>query len=287
MPLTANSRLGPYEIKSMLGAGGMGEVYRARDSRLSRDVAIKVLREEGASSPDRRSRFEREARAVAALNHPNIVAVYDFGIEGDKQFIVSELVEGESLRSLVGKPMQVRKLVEIAAQVADGLAAAHAAGFVHRDIKPENIMIAKDGRVKILDFGLTRHTLSSISSRTPVGPDETFALDTAATTELTEKGAVVGTASYMSPEQVTGKVVDYRSDQFSFGLVLHEMATGKRAFAQSSTVETMAAIVRDEPPVIEEKVPAPLRWTIDRCLQKEPEQRYESTRDLFRDLKNL
>src|SRR5271154_1933305 len=195
MPLTANSRLGPYEIRSLLGAGGMGEVYRAHDSRLNRDVAIKVLREESASSPERRVRFEREARAVAALNHPNIVAVYDFGVEGDKEFIVSELVEGESLRSLVNKPVPVRKLVETAAQVADGLAAAHAAGFVHRDLKPENIMIAKDGRVKILDFGLTRQTPSSISSRTAVGPDDTFSLDTA-TTELTEKGAVVGTASY-------------------------------------------------------------------------------------------
>src|SRR5271170_3381114 len=161
MPLTANSRLGPYEIKSMLGAGGMGEVYRARDSRLNRDVAIKVLRDEGASSPERRSRFEREARAVAALNHPNIVAVYDFGVEGDKQYIVSELVEGESLRSLVGKPVPIRKLVEIGAQVADGLAAAHAARVVHRDLKPENIMIGKDGRVKILDFGLSRQTNSN------------------------------------------------------------------------------------------------------------------------------
>jgi serine/threonine protein kinase len=168
MRLTANSRLGPYEIKSMLGAGGMGEVYRARDSRLNRDVAIKVLRDEAASSADRRSRFEREARAVAALNHPNIVAVYDFGVEGDKQFIVSELVEGESLRSLVSKPVQVRRLVEIGAQVADGLAAAHAARVVHRDLKPENIMIGRDGRVKILDFGLSRQ--GSPAARLEKGP---------------------------------------------------------------------------------------------------------------------
>jgi serine/threonine protein kinase len=287
MPLTANSRLGPYEIKSLLGAGGMGEVYRAHDSRLNRDVAIKVLREEGASSPERRARFEREARAVAALNHPNIVAVYDFGVEGDKEFIVSELVEGESLRSLVNRPVPVRKLVEIAAQVADGLAAAHAARVVHRDLKPENIMIGKDGRVKILDFGLSRQASPDRAAGTGSDAEETFVPDVDATRNLTEEGTVIGTASYMSPEQATGRAVDYRSDQFSFGLVLHEMATGKHTFARSSRVETMAAIVRDEPPVIEEKIPAPLRWIIDRCLQKEPEQRYESTRDLFQDLKNL
>lgn len=287
MPLAANSRLGPYEIKSTLGVGGMGEVYRARDSRLNRDVAIKVLREDSASNPERRSRFEREARAVAAFNHPNIVAVYDFGIEGGKQFIVSELIEGESLRSLVGKPVPVRKLVEIATQVADGLAAAHAAGFVHRDLKPENIMSAKDGRVKILDFGLARQGSLVGAARTASDTDETFVPDPDRTGVLTEQGAVIGTASYMSPEQATGREVDYRADQFSFGLVLHEMATGKQTFTRGSGVETMAAIVHDEPPPIEEEVPAPLRWIIDRCLQKEPEQRYESTRDLFRDLKSL
>jgi eukaryotic-like serine/threonine-protein kinase len=160
MPLAANSKLGPYEIKSTLGVGGMGEVYRARDSRLNRDVAIKVLRQDSASgssgvtSADLRSRFEREARAVAALNHPNIIAVYDFGVEDGQQYIVSELLEGESLRALLkGKPLPVRRLIEIVAQVADGLAAAHTAGIVHRDLKPENIMLTKDGRAKILDFG--------------------------------------------------------------------------------------------------------------------------------------
>jgi eukaryotic-like serine/threonine-protein kinase len=235
MSLTANFRLGPYEIKSMLGAGGMGEVYRARDSRLNRDVAIKVLRDEGASSPERRSRFEREARAVAALNHPNIVAVYDFGIEGDKQFIVSELVEGESLRSLVYKPLPVRKLVELAAQVADGLAAAHAARIVHRDLKPENIMIGKDGRVKILDFGLSRQGSPARWAGTGSDPEETFAPDVDATRNLTEEGTVIGTASYMSPEQATGRAVDYRSDQFSLGLVLHDghRQTDLRAEQQS------------------------------------------------------
>ncbi len=157
MPLEASSRLGPYEIRSTLGAGGMGKVYRAHDTRLNRDVAIKVLREDDAASAESRTRFEREARAIAALNHPNIVAVFDFGVEADQQYIVSELVEGESLRSLLtGKPVPVRRLLDIATQVADGLAAAHAAGVVHRDLKPENIMLAGDGRVKILDFGLAR-----------------------------------------------------------------------------------------------------------------------------------
>src|SRR5271170_6276838 len=286
MPLSPNSRLGPYEIKSTLGVGGMGEVYRARDSRLNRDVAIKVLREDGAS-PDLRGRFEREARAVAALNHPNIVAVYDFGVEGNQQYIVSELIEGESLRSILkGKPVPVRRLVDIANQVADGLAAAHAAGIVHRDLKPENIMLAKDGRVKILDFGLARQSPTARSHRKATGAEDTVA-PAAETEHLTSEGAVLGTASYMSPEQALGKEVDYRSDQFSFGLILHEMASGKQAFARNSSVETMAAIVRDEPSAIEEKIPAPLKWIIDRCLHKESEQRYESTRDLFRELKDL
>jgi len=287
VPLAPNSRLGPYEIKSTLGVGGMGEVYRARDSRLNRDVAIKVLRSDTTVTPELKSRFEREARAVAALNHPNIVAVYDFGIDGDSQYIVSELIEGESLRSILkGKPVPVRRLVDIANQVADGLAAAHAAGIVHRDLKPENIMLAKDGRVKILDFGLARQTRTATLSRRATGEEETVA-PADETKHLTSEGAVLGTASYMSPEQALGKEVDYRSDQFSFGLILHEMAAGKRAFARSSSVETMAAIVRDEPPPIEEKLPAPLKWTINRCLAKDPRQRYESTRDLYGDLKSL
>ena len=201
-----------------------------------------------------------------------------------QQYIVSELIEGESLRSiLTGKPVPPRKLLDIAAQVADGLAAAHAAGIVHRDLKPENIMLTRDGRVKILDFGLARQTLASTSA----DPDATSLPDADATSNSTREGAVMGTASYMSPEQATAKPVDFRTDQFSFGLILYEMAAGKKAFARPSAVETMAAIVREDPPPLEEKLPAPLRWTIDRCLAKEPEQRYESTRDLFRELRNL
>jgi len=283
MPLAPNSRLGPYEIKSTLGVGGMGEVYRARDSRLNRDVAIKVLRSDSTATPDLKSRFEREARAVAALNHPNIVSVFDFGIDGDSQYIVSELLEGESLRQVIaGKPVPTRKLIDIGAQIADGLAAAHAAGIVHRDLKPENILVTKDGRAKILDFGLARQSTKTVPANSS---DETFVPDS--NQNLTSAGAVLGTATYMSPEQAVGKEMDYRSDQFSFGLILHEMATGKQAFARNSSVETMAAIVRDEPSPIEEKIPAPLKWIIDRCLHKEPEQRYESTRDLFHELKNL
>ena len=221
MPLAPNSKLGPYEIKSTLGVGGMGEVYRARDSRLNRDVAIKVLRQDSASgssgaSADLRSRFEREARAVAALNHPNIIAVYDFGIEpcqtGAQQYIVSELLEGESLRSLLpgsplkAKPLPVRRLIDIAAQIADGLAAAHAAGIVHRDLKPENIMLTKDGRAKILDFGLARHTPAATAPAIPPGSDETFVPPTQ---NLTSAGAILGTAAYMSPEQALGHETDY------------------------------------------------------------------------------
>ena len=289
MPLLANARLGPYEIRSALGAGGMGEVFRARDTRLNRDVAIKVLREDDAASVESRSRFEREARAIAALNHPNIVAVYDFGVEAGQQYIVSELVEGESLRGLLtGKPVPIRKLLDIATQVADGLAAAHAAGVVHRDLKPENIMLAKDGRVKILDFGLARQA-RIVGQGNGANPDRTatFAAASDESENLTEAGTVLGTASYMSPEQALGKQTDFRSDQFSFGLILHELASGKRAFAKASKVETMAAIVREEAPAMDEKVPPPLRWIVDRCLAKEPEQRYESTRDLFRELRNL
>ncbi len=285
MPLSANARLGPYEIRSTLGAGGMGEVYQAFDTRLNRNVAIKVLRADHAITPELRARFEREARAIAAFNHPNIVSVYDFGVDVDRQYIVSELVEGSSLRSLLtGKPVPLRKLLDIATQIADGLAAAHAADFVHRDLKPENIMLTRDGRVKIVDFGLARqHPQSANDSASTL----TFAPDNADSGGGTKEGVVLGTPKYMSPEQALGKPADYRSDQFSFGLILYELASGKQAFAKESSVETMAAIVREEPPPLEEKLPAPLRWIIDRCLQKEPDQRYESTRDLYQELRNL
>ncbi len=246
MPLSVNARLGPYEIRSTLGVGGMGEVYQAFDTRLNRSVAIKVLRADHAISPELRARFEREARAIAAFNHPSIVSVYDFGVEADRQYIVSELVEGSSLRSLLtGKPVPLRKLLDIATQVADGLAAAHAAGFVHRDLKPENIMLTKDGRVKIVDFGLARQDPQSGGDS---GSTLTSVPDDADSDSITKAGAVLGTARYMSPEQALGKPTGYRSDQFSFGLILYELAGGRQAFAKGSSVETMAAIVREEPP---------------------------------------
>jgi serine/threonine protein kinase len=291
VPLSANSRLGPYEIRSTLGVGGMGEVYRAYDPRLHRDVAIKVLREEGAIDDNGRIRFEREARAVASLSHPNIVGVHDFGVANGQQYIVQELVEGESLRSLLkGKPLPLRKLMEIGTQIADGLAAAHGAAIVHRDLKPENVMLAKDGRVRILDFGLARQGKTTPSINQERGKDldvtATLALDHGLE-NITRAGVVIGTANYMSPEQALGKPSDYRSDQFSFGLILYELASGKRAFTRPSSVETMAAIVNDEAPALDEKLSPPLRWIIDRCLQKDPGQRYESTRDLHRELRDL
>lgn len=258
--LTPGTPLGPYEVVSPLGAGGMGEVYRAHDSRLNRDVALKVLPAEVAADPSRRQRFEVEARAVAALSHPNIVAVYDVG-EG---YIVSELVEGESLRNA---RFGLRKTLDIAAQIASGLAAAHAAGVVHRDLKPENILLTRDGRAKILDFGLARMT-------GPSGPDATMPAT------LTGPGVVMGTVGYMSPEQVRGMEADHRSDIFSFGVVLHEMLGGSRTFAGETAVDTMQAILREEAPDLPSTVPAGVRQVVSHCLEKDPAHRFQSARDL-------
>jgi serine/threonine protein kinase len=278
MPLRAGDRLGPYEILSPLGSGGMGEVYRARDTRLGREVALKVLHAEVAQDPARRQRFEHEARAASALNHPNIVSTYDVGAEGGTAFIVSELVEGATLReSIRGGPVPVRKLLDIATQMADGMAAAHATGFLHRDLKPENIMLTSEGRVKILDFGLAKAIARSI------GQDEETV-----TIGSTSSGAILGTVAYMSPEQASAvSVLDGRSDQFSFGLILYEMAAGKKAFERPTAVEIMTAIIRDEPASLPADLPAPIRWTVERCLSKEPAQRYESTRDLYLELLHM
>jgi serine/threonine protein kinase/Tol biopolymer transport system component len=277
MPLAPGTRLGPYEIVVMLGAGGMGEVYRARDTRLGRDVALKILPAQISVDPDRHARFEQEARAAAALNHPNILGIYDVGRDDGRFYIAAELVDGEDLASIVaGGPVSVRRLLDIATQIADGMASAHAAGIVHRDLKPANVMIASDGRAKILDFGLAKQ-----ATHTPQGSSD------ALTVHQTEAGVILGTVSYMSPEQARGKPTDHRSDQFSFGLVLYEMATGRKAFDKPESVQTMSAIISDEPPPIEAKIPPPLRWTIDRCLSKEPAGRYESTRDLFHELRSL
>jgi eukaryotic-like serine/threonine-protein kinase len=280
VPLSASTRLGPYEIISAIGAGGMGEVYRARDPRLNRDVAVKILRADTSDNPERRARFEREARAVALLNHPNIVAIFDFGEESGIQYTVSELVVGESLRALLRHgALPTRRLLDIAVQIADGLAAAHSAGIAHRDLKPENIMITEDGRAKILDFGLARQT-------DPTARGESDGLSTLSA-HMTQPGTVLGTANYMSPEQARGGSIDYRSDQFSFGLILYELASGKRAFSKESAVEILAAIVKEEPAALDAKLPPPLRWIIDRCLIKDPRQRYESTRDLHHELSAL
>ena len=277
MPLTQGSQIGPYVIESPLGAGGMGEVYRARDTRLRREVALKVLPADVSSDPTRRARFEQEALAAAALNHPNILGVHDVGTDNGVMYMATELVNGETLASIIERgPVAIRTLLDIAVQIADGMACAHAAQIVHRDLKPANVMVATDGRVKILDFGLAKQT-----RRPVVAGDETVMVD------HTEPGMIVGTVSYMSPEQARGKPADYRSDQFSFGLVLYEMATGKKAFDRAESVQTMSAIIAEEPPPIDSRLPAPMRWAIDRCLAKEPSGRYESSRDLFRDLRSL
>jgi serine/threonine protein kinase len=270
MPLTPGSRLGRYEIIAALGAGGMGEVYRARDERLQREVAIKVLRQEASTDPDLQRRFALEARSASALNHPNILTVHDVGMEGGIPYIVSELVGGEPLGALIARgKMPVRKALDLAVQVADGLAAAHRAGIVHRDLKPANVMVTKTG-AKILDFGLAKAVPKDVAA---AGEQQTG----------TTPGIIVGTATYMSPEQVRGEALDPRTDQFSFGLVLYEMLTGKAPFARSSAMSTMAAIVEEQAPPIGElnpTVPAPLRWCVERCLAKDRDDRYASTADL-------
>jgi len=278
--LPAGTRLGSYELTDALGVGGMGEVYRARDVRLGREVAVKVLPADAAADGQSRARFEQEARAASALNHPNILTVHDIGDSQAGLFIAMEYVDGRTLRELLAAgPMPIRKLLPIAAQIADGLAKAHEAGIVHRDLKPENVMVNRDGFVKILDFGLAKLAVPSAEGgsqlATMAGPG-------------TRPGVVLGTVGYMSPEQASGQPVDFRSDQFSLGAILYETATGKRAFQKKTAVETLSAIIRDEPePIasINPAAPAPVRWIVERCLAKEPGDRYASTRDLARDLK--
>jgi len=278
MPLSAGVRLASYEISGSLGAGGMGEVYRARDTRLSREVALKVLPAELASDAGRLKRFEKEAQAASALNHPNIVTIYDIGICDSRSYIAMELVEGKTLRELLFEgPLPVKKLLQIAAQIAEGLAKAHEAGIVHRDLKPENVMVTRDGLVKILDFGLAKlaHTGTEGGAGSSV---------------RTEAGVVLGTAGYMSPEQAAGEPVDFRSDQFSFGSILYEMATGRRAFQGKTGVDTLSAILNEEPQALAElnpQAPAPLRWIVERCLSKAREERFGATVDLARDLATL
>lgn len=279
MPLTAGTRLGPYQIVLAVGAGGMGEVYQARDPRLGRDVAIKVLPAEVAADPDRLRRFEQEARAAAALNHSNILALYDIGSEDGLAFIVTELLEGRTLRHILEEErLSISRAVDVAAQVADGLAAAHARGIVHRDIKPENIFITADGRAKILDFGLAKSVDAGQVADTP-------------TRSATAPHTVLGTAGYMAPEQVRGQPVDHRADLFAFGALLYELVTGRRAFTGDTVLDTMSAILREAPVAIpsttDRPVPPSLLRIVERCLEKSPAARFQSTTDLAFALKSL
>src|ERR1700694_4976692 len=278
MALTSGTKLGPYEIQSPLGAGGMGEVYRARDSRLHRIASIKILPDASSADSDRLHRFEQEPPSASALNHPNIITIHHLGHDGSTHYIAMELVEGKTLRDLLTSGLlPMRRAIEIAAQVADGLTKAHEAGIAHRDLKPENLMVSHDGFVKILDFGLAKLT-------SPSGEHSDIC------TTSTTPGLVLGTLGYMSPEQASGDPQDFRSDQFSFGLVLYEMVTGKRAFQRSTAAETLVAILREQPEPIgtqNRDAPAPLCWAIERCLAKEPDKRYVSTRELARELATI
>ncbi len=280
MAIKSETRLGPYEIVSALGAGGMGEVYRARDPRLGREVAIKVLPAAWSADASRLHRFEQEARAAAALNHPNILAVYDIGTQDGAPYIVSEVLDGATVRErLRSGQLPIRKAVDYGQQIASGLAAAHDKGIIHRDLKPENILITNDGRVKILDFGLAKLTRSE-------GSDDQALTQTV----QSDPGTVLGTVGYMSPEQVRGKPADARSDLFSFGAILYEMLSGKRAFHGESPAETMSAIVKEEPPELTEtnrSVPPALERIVRHCLEKNPSERFQSARDIVFDLESL
>ena len=282
MTLAAGTKLGPYEILAPIGAGGMGEVYRARDPRLGREVAIKVLPATFSQDTDRLKRFEQEARAAGVLNHPGITAVYDFGSHGSEPYIVTELLEGETLRSRLGSgAVSPRKAIDYAIQIARGLAAAHEKGIVHRDLKPENVFLTKDGRVKILDFGLAKLKLDGHEgSQTDIGT----------VSGGTQPGVVLGTMGYMSPEQVRGKAADRRSDLFSFGTILYEMLAGQRAFRGDTAADTITAILTKEPPDLSQTskdIHPGLDRIVRHCLEKNPEERFESARDVAFDLEAL
>ncbi len=284
MILSPGESFGAYTILGPLGRGGMGEVYRARDNRLGRDVALKILPEAEAEDAERTRRFEQEARAASALNHPNIVVIYEAGIATPSgrteplRFLAMEFLDGEPLGALlIGGGLSFKRTLDFACQIADGLACAHESGIVHRDLKPSNIVVTRDGHVKILDFGLAKLR--------PLTPDEVTTDPT-----LTSPGTLLGTVGYMAPEQVRGEPATPASDQFALGCILFEMLTGQRPFQRKSPAETLSAILRDEPPAIEElnaNVPVPIRWIIERCLSKSPRDRYSSTRDMARDLQKL
>ena len=282
MALTSGTKLGPYEIVASIGAGGMGEVYRARDARLNRDVAIKILPASFSADPDRLQRFAQEARAAAALNHPNILSIFDIGEDHGAPYVVSELLEGETLRDrLRNGPLSSRKAIDYARQIASGLAAAHEKGIVHRDLKPENLFVTNDGRVKILDFGLAKLTRPEAGDASGDAPTQQVG---------TDAGTVMGTVAYMSPEQVRGKPADPRSDIFAFGAILYEMLSGKRAFHGDSPADTMSAILKEDPSELAEtnrNVSLALERIVRHCLEKSPAERFQSARDVVFNLEAL
>jgi serine/threonine protein kinase len=278
MSLAAGTKLGAYAVVAPLGAGGMGEVYRAHDPRLSRDVAIKVLSPELASDPTALARFEREAMSVARLSHPNILSIFEFAHDGGIAFVVTELVEGDTLRSaLDGGRLPARRAVGYALQIAKGIAAAHSRGVVHRDLKPENVMVTRDDHVKILDFGLAK-------------PSDASADELTRASVATSAGTVLGTFGYMAPEQVRGLAVDHRADIFAFGAVVYEMLTGTRAFRRETGADTLSAILTAEPPELETlgvSIDPALARIVRRCLDKVPERRFQSANDLAFALETL
>src|SRR5262245_31294749 len=275
MIITAGAQLGPYTVISPLGSGGMGEVWRARDTRLNREVAVKLLPASCASDADRLSRFKQEALATSSLNHPNILTIYDIGSHNGAPYIVAELLEGEELRDQLNEgALPIRRCVDYARQITQGLAAAHEKGIVHRDLKPENLFVTKDGRVKLLDFGLAK-----------LKPPQVGAADSQAPTQkrITDPGTVLGTVGYMSPEQVRGQEADHRTDIFSFGVILYEMLSGQRAFGGESAIEVMNAILKEDPAELGEtnaKISPQLEKIVRRCLEKRPERRFHSAHDL-------
>src|SRR3954468_21212899 len=283
MPVPGDTaRFGPYKIRGSMGRGAMGQVYRAWDPRLRRDVALKVLHERADDDGERMRRLIEEARAASGLNHPNIVTVFDVNVDHGTPYIVSELIDGESLREEIRRgALPIKRLLDLSAQIADGLADAHAAGIVHRDLKPENITVTRTGRVKILDFGLARSSGFQVPAPTDISTVEGT---------LTEPGLLAGTIPYMSPEQARGLPTDFRSDQFSVGLILYEMATGQTPFRRDTAAGMLDAIVSEKAPPPSNQsaqLPPMFWWIVERCLAKDPAQRYAATADLYRDLRTL
>lgn len=278
MALQPGEQIGPYEVLAPLARGGMGELYRARDTRLGREVALKMLPDTSAHDADSLRRFDRETRAVAALNHPNILGIHDTGTYRSTPYAVTELLQGETVEErLRTGPLNPQRAVEIACQIADGLAAAHARGIIHRDIKPDNIFVTNEGRAKILDFGIARIEQ----------PARQGDITSAGRRRGSSSQFLVGTAGYMSPEQIRGKSIDGRSDIFSLGATFFEMLTGRRAFSREAPVETLGAVLHDDPRKHPEadKIPDELRGFVFRCLEKDPADRYQSARDLLMDLR--